>query len=139
MVVGIDALIGVLHKEIERDRDSKQAGKNKRREALLSIETCLDSTSIKIRLCKDDGYYLKGKLKEYIPEIVLEIHETAKETRDIFQRKIYDGLMDLVNRFVSFNEKISESGLYNLEQFSERLLEEVNKLKEVLKSVGSEK
>ena len=50
--------------------------------------------------------------------------------------------MDLANRFVSFNEVLNSLSLDSAEAFKsslENLLEEVNKLKELLKSAGSEK
>lgn len=138
MVVGIDALIGAIHKEIDRYRDSKKEEKDNLRKALLLIETSLDSALIKINLCKKHGHYMPRKLQLYVPDIALEINEIAKATRDIFPREIYDGLINLANQFVSFNEEINSLSLgKSFQPNLEKLLEETNKLKDLLKGVDS--
>jgi len=139
-MVGIDALFGAIHKEIEGYRDSKQKEKNNIKKALLSIEISLDSSLIKINLCKKHGHYTAKKLQVYIPDIALEIHEIAKATRDIFPREVYDGLITLANQFVSFNEEINS--LYigkSYQQDLVKLLEEISRLKELLKEINSKK
>ena len=142
MVAGIDALIEVLHKEIERVRDSKQEGKDKLRKALLSIEASLDQAIIKIGLCAryEGDYHSPKELQLYIPSIALNINEVANATKDIFPREIYDGLINLANQFVSFNREINSLEMgKDFHPNLKKLLDAINKLKGLLSSVGSEK
>ena len=102
----------------------------------------MDSALIKIKLCKKYGCYELEKLQSCVPDIALEINTTAKATRDTFPREIYDGLMDLANRFVSFNELVNSPTINSAEAFDSNLkslLEEVDKLKEFLKNADSKK
>ena len=87
MVVRIDALVGAIHKEIDRIRDSKQEEKDSLRKALQLIETSLDSALMKINLCKKYGDYMSKELQSCVPGIALEINEVAKATRDTFPRR----------------------------------------------------
>jgi len=138
MVVGIDALIGAIHKEVDRYRDSKQEEKDNLGKALLLIETSLDSALIKINLCKEHGHHMPRKLQLYVPNIALEINEIAKATRDIFPREVYEGLINLANQFVSFNEEINSLSLgKSFQPDLDKLLEEMSKLKELLKDIDS--
>ena len=94
MVIG--ALFAAIHKEIDRYRDSKQEENDSLMKALILIEPSLDSTLLKIKLCKKEGDYMPKELQSCVPDITLEINEVAKATRDTFSgREIYDGLMDL--------------------------------------------
>lgn len=138
-MIGIDGLIGVIHKEIERSRSVKAEEKRKIREAFLSIKIVLNSAILKIKLCKEHGYHHPKKLRLYIPEIVLEINHVAGLTKDILDIDIYNGLVIMANWLVDFNEKINSLSLgTKTEPDIEEILKTLNNLKDNVEKIENE-
>jgi len=138
-MIGIDGLIGVIHKEIERSRSVKAEEKRKIREAFLSIKIVLNSAILKIKLCKEHGYHHPKKLRLCIPEIVLEINHVAGLTKDILDIDIYNGLVIMANWLVDFNEKINSLSLgTKTEPDIEEILKTLNNLKDNVEKIENE-
>jgi len=110
-MIGIDAIISAIHKETERYRDAQSEEKKKIRDAFLSIKVILNTSILKIELCKEHGHYKPSKLQWCIPDIALEIDRVAVETKDILDVDIYNGFTIMTKYLVDFNEKINSLSL----------------------------
>ncbi|MBU1631971.1 MAG: hypothetical protein KKA58_03125 [Nanoarchaeota archaeon] len=114
--VGISTVIQAFHQEINRYRDAKKEEKEKIKESFLKVKKVLDSSLIKVGLTEMfDGFHDPIKLREYIPEIALELNKVARETADFFPTDIYNGLNAISHKFVEFNKYASIMGMCNLQ------------------------
>ena len=96
----------------------------------------LNMAILKIKLCKEHGYHKPSKLQLCIPDIVLEINQVAILTKDVFAIDIYNGLIEIANYLVEFNEKINSLTLgTRIEPDVETILSNLKSLKEKVEEI----
>jgi len=135
-MIGVDAIIGVIHRETERYRDARTEEKTKIKKAFLSIKMVLNTSILKIELCKEHGFYKPTKLQRCIPDITLDINQTAIETKDELGIEIYDGLIEIAQHLVEFNEKINSLSLgVSIRTDIEELLKGLSDLKTKIEEI----
>ncbi|MFH1151521.1 MAG: hypothetical protein ABIJ14_02355 [Nanoarchaeota archaeon] len=110
-MIGVDAIINTIHRETERYRDAITEEKSKIKNAFMAIKMVLNTSIIKIELCKERGYYKPTKLQYCIPDIALDINQTAIATKEELGIEIYNGLIKIAEYLVEFNEKINSLSL----------------------------
>ncbi len=135
-MIGVDAIIGVIHRETERYRDAKAEEKTKIKNAFLSIKMVLNTSILKIELCKEHGFYKPTKLQYCVPDITLDLNQTAILTKDELGIEIYNGLIKIAEYLVEFNEKINSLSLgVSIRGDIEELLRGLNELKNKIEEI----
>lgn len=133
---GIDAIIQAVHRETERYRDAKAGEKKAIRDAFLSLKVALNTAILKVKLCGTGTHYLLTKLELYLPEVALELNDTATRIKDVLEVNIYDGLVNLANDIVKINEQIPYKTLnVRISPQVKELLSGLEKLKEEVEKV----
>ena len=119
-----------------KDIGSKKKEKEQIKEAFVKLKTALNTAIIKIELTVSYGSYDVKQIRQYLPEIALNINKTAIEIKDVLGLDIYNGLIGLTENMVEINQKANSLTLgVGIEDELKQLVSNLKSLKESVEAI----